>query len=344
MIRPFDWRDLSLLHRLRNGGLCLDAQLAYTRGPNTLQHALLDALNPVLTAHTLVGRSQGANGPDCLGQYTYRHQDSLARLTFVSPEQVLSEATGLQLLDGLTRSAGSKGARQLVAEVDEHLPAFQALREAGFAVYARQRIWRLQAFSGELPEGTSGEPEPASIPWRHEQANDELALTSLYANLVPALVQQVEAPPRRNGRGWVHTQQGELTAYLNIDRGPLGTWIQPYFHPAVEAVEQLLRTFLAGLQARPGRPLYLVVRSYQGWLNDVLERLGLQPASDQAVMVRRMVVPIRQPAAVAERAPAGVTVKTTSPMAHFEADAPSAPPPNPTPRPGDPPPGHPAKG
>jgi hypothetical protein len=343
LIRPFDWRDLSLLHRLRNSGLCLDAQLAYTRGPNTLQHALLDTLNPVLTAHTLVGRTQGANGPDCLGQYTYRHQDALARLTFVSPEKALSEATGLQLLDGLTRSAGSQGARHLVAEVDEHLPAFQALREAGFAVYARQRIWRLEALPGELPEGASREPEPTSTPWRHEQASDEVALTLLYANLVPALVQQVEALPRRNGRGWVHTQQGELLGYLNVDRGPLGTWIQPYLHPAAEAVAQLLRTFLTSLETRPRRPLFLVVRSYQGWLNDVLERLGLLPASDQAVMVRRMVVPIRQPAA-AERVPAGVTVKTTSPMTRFEAETATDPLTSTSSRPGNLSSGHPAGG
>jgi hypothetical protein len=343
LIRPFDWRDLSLLHRLRNRGLCLDAQLAYTRGPNTLQHALLDSLNPVLTAHTLVGRSQSADGPDCLGQYIYRHQDALARVTFVSPEQALGEASGIQLLDGLTRSAGSQGARHLVAEVDEHLPAFQALREAGFAVYARQRIWRLDPLPGDIPEGTPRELEPASTAWRHEQASDELALTLLYANLVPALVQQVEAPPRRNGRGWVHAHQGELLGYLNVDRGPLGTWVQPYLHPAAEAVEQLLRAFLASLEARPGRPLFFVVRSYQGWLNDVLERLGLQPASDQAVMVRRMVVPLRQQAAV-ERAPAGVTVKTTSPMAHFEAETPSDPPASTRSRSGDLPSGRAAQG
>jgi hypothetical protein len=140
----------------------------------------------------------------------------------------------------------------------------------------------------------------------------------LYANLVPALVQQAEAPPRRNGRGWVLSQQGELLGYLNVDRGPLGTWVQPYLHPAAEPVEQLLQAFLTGVEARPGRPLYLVVRSYQGWLNDILERLGLQPAADQAVMVRRLVVPIRQPAVAGEGAPAGVTVKPTAPMARSE--------------------------
>jgi len=61
------------------------------------------------------------------------------------------------------------------------------------------------------------------------------------------------------------------------------------------------------------------------------------------VMVRRMVVPIRQQAAI-ERAPAGVTVKTTSPMAHFVAETPSDPPASTSPRPGDLSSGHPAQG
>ena len=344
MIRPFDWRDLSLLHRLRNGGLCLDAQLALTRGPNTLQHALLDALNPVQTTHTLVGRSEGGNGRDCLGQYVFLHQDALARLTFVSPEQALSEADGLHLLDALTRSAGSQGARHLVAEVDEQLAAFQSLREAGFAVYARQRIWRLEPELGEPREGSQRESELVNSPWRREQSSDDLALATLYANLVPALVQQVEAPPRRTGRGWVHAREGEVLGYLYVDRGPLGTWVQPYLHPAAEAVEALLRTFLAATHTRRGRPLLVVVRSYQGWLNDILERLGLQPACDQAVMVRRLVVPIRQPAAVPERAPAGVTVKPTAPMANFDAEPLAVKSAGAPPRPGDLSSGRPAPG
>ena len=45
-VRPVDVRDLRLLHRVRRDGLCLDAQVAYTRGPQALQTALLDVLTP----------------------------------------------------------------------------------------------------------------------------------------------------------------------------------------------------------------------------------------------------------------------------------------------------------
>jgi hypothetical protein len=321
MIRPLDWRDLSLMHRLRSGGLCLDSQLAFTRGPHTVQHALLDMLNPIQSTHTLVARTQGQGGPDCLGQFMYRQQDGLARLAFFSPASMLGAASGQHLLDALTHTAGGQGARHLVAEVDEHIPAFEALRRAGFAVYARQRIWRLEAHRTVTATDSSLAPaSPRHLAWRHETSADELAVTTLYSNLVPGLVQQVEAPPHRNGRGWVHAHQTEILGYLSIDRGPIGFWVQPYLHPAADAVDELLLSFFGGIDLRPDRPLYIVVRSYQSWLNDILERLGLQPACDQAVMVRRLVVPIRQTASVSERAPSGATAETTAPMAQFNPE------------------------
>ena len=56
MVRPLDWRDLALLHRMRNSGLCLDSQLAYTRQRYALQNAFLDALTPGRSTCTLIDR------------------------------------------------------------------------------------------------------------------------------------------------------------------------------------------------------------------------------------------------------------------------------------------------
>jgi len=46
MIRELDWRDLPLLHRVRDRGICPDSQLAFTRGANAFQNALLDVFIP----------------------------------------------------------------------------------------------------------------------------------------------------------------------------------------------------------------------------------------------------------------------------------------------------------
>ena len=316
MIRAFDWRDLPLLRRIRNRGLCLDSRLSYTRGPNVLQYALLDALNPVRSASTLVARpASSADGEPALAQYFYHGDDPNAYLAYVSPSEVLDGPNADELLEALARSAGERGAHNLIAEVDESLLAFESLRRAGFAIYARQRIWTLSTAAAEPGDGAaSGLPAQ----WRPEVASDETPISSLYLNLVPALVQQVEQPPQPNAHNLVYWQTGEMLGYLNIDRGPLGLWIQPYFHPAAEHADRLLAGFLAQLEPqRRGRPLYVCVRSYQSWMGASLQSLGFECCCDQAVMVKRLTAGVRQMSPSLIPALEGA-VKTTSPLAHVD--------------------------
>jgi hypothetical protein len=305
---------LSLLHRLRDRGLCLDSQQAYSHGPHALQYALLGALTPGGTAFTLVARPRG-EGP-AVGQLLQRNGDALLRLSFISPAEALAQPVGVSLLEGLCQAAGARGGRNLVADVDEDHPAFISLREAGFAIYARQQIWQL-ADAPSLPEG--GE---AGAQWRGETAADSPAIHLLHLNVVPALVQQIEPPPGR-GRGLVHWREGELLGYLEVARGPLGVWTQPYFHPAAEKPDELLAGFLSRIAFKNGVPLYVCVRSYQSWLNGPLERAGFTRLSAQAVMVKRLAVGVRRPALAPLPAIEGTRAKPTTPIANLEKNSPS---------------------
>ena len=315
MIRSFDWRDLSLLHRVRHRGLCLDSQLAYTRGPNVLQYALLDMLNPGRTAHTLVLRP-GAQAS--IGQVLLPAGRNGAHIAFISPAEVLEAKDGVELLEALARVAGERGAHSLIAEVDEDSPAFESLRRSGFAIYSRQRIWQ------RLPEAPAPPAEPsrsAGAPvWRLETSADGVAITGLYANLVPALVQQVEPPPANHDQGLVHWRQGELLGYLGVNSGPRGVWVQPYFHPAAEDPERLLAQALEEIQDRPTRPLYMCVRSYQSWMTAPLHDLGFEARADQAVMVKRLAVSLRQVQPALMPALEGTLPKPTAPFTQTRAD------------------------
>jgi hypothetical protein len=302
VIRSFDWRDLSLLRRLRDRCLMLDTQQAFTRGPQALQNALLDAVTPGRWACTLVTRPSNAGEDAAIGQVLLRSDGTCARLALIAPGSILEKPESCGLLEALVRAAGQQGARNLIAEVEEDAPAFESLRRCGFAIYARQRIWRLAPSAppsgGEAPTAPASEDgshDDTRAPWRRETPQDVFPINSLYLNLVPPLVQQAEPPPRRTGRGWVHWRQGELLGYLNIDRGPLGVWVQPYFHPAAEGVDDLLARFLETYEDRRARPLYLCIRSYQSWAGAVLEQLGFQPVCDQAVMMKRLAALVRQP-------------------------------------------------
>ena len=305
-IRPLDVRDLRLLHRLRRDGLCLHAQVAYTRGPHALQTALLDVLTPGRSTHTLVARPLLPGDPAAVGQIAHDLGDSVARLGFIGPTAQVDGAVGLRLLDALSQEAGMRGAHNLIAEVDEDQPAFECLRRAGFAVYARQQIWRW--------EGTPSPEQAYDDVWRSEVPGDGEAIAWLVANLVPGLVLQVEAAPGRSRRGLLHWAEGELRAYLDLERGPRGVWAQPTIHPAVEAIDMLLAAFLRR-SAESDRPVYLCLRSYQSWMVGALVRLGFERVADQAVMVRRLAATVRRAVPAPLPALNGRRVEPTTPFA-----------------------------
>jgi hypothetical protein len=304
-VGPLDWKDLALLHRVRDRGLCLDSQLAFTKGANALQHALFDVFSPGQSTVTLVAHSDRM---PAIGQCMQRSNEHNARLTFLGPVEALEDASGGVLLDALSQAAGERRAHNLIAEVDEDSFAFERLQQAGFAVYARQRIWQMR----DKPPNDLEQLETA---WRVETDSDQIAIGSLHANLVPGFVQQVESPPTQTGRNLVHWREGELLGYLEVERGPLGAWVQPYFHPAGEQVDRLLSVFLAEAKRTP---LYICVRSYQSWMGAPLERLGFEPLTDQAVMVKRLTAGIRKPATSPLPALEGTSPEPTAPFARLE--------------------------
>jgi len=308
---------------MRNTGLCLDSQLAYTRQRYALQNAFLDALTPGRSTCTLIDRPTHLEQEPVFGQVRRRTDRPHARLTFFGPITALVQPNCIQLLDALSQSAGEDGAHHLIAEVEETSPAFESLRQAGFAIYARQRIWCLVdtlQVNPDLLDATSGKDQPEENlggdgpMWRREMSSDAPAVHSLYLNLVPALVQQVESPPIHHGRGLVHWDQGELLGYLYIDRGPQGVWVHPYFHPAAERLDDLMTGFIVQYIRHPRKPLYVCVRSYQGGLSESLDRLNFEPFSDQAVMVKRLTAHVRQAARAPLPALEGSQPEPTAPF------------------------------
>jgi hypothetical protein len=313
-IRNFDWRDFALLQRVRNRGVCLHSQLRYTRGPHVIQNTFLEMFTPSRSIHTFVARPGKADSPEALGQVQIQENYPQAHLAYLTPEEALESDSGVALLESMAQAAGKRGCQTLVAEVDEASISFEALRKAGFGVYARQRVW-------QLDQSLSDNFDPKEHPWRPEIRNDRNAIQALYLNIVPALVQQVESPPERNGRGLVYWLEGEMLGYLDILRGPRGIWIQPYFHPAATLSDDLLAGFIQGLSPSQTKPLYVSVRSYQGGLGGSLDRLGFNPCSDQAVMVKRLAHFVTDQVHATLPAIEGTQPEPTAPFAHFNHQA-----------------------
>src|SRR4030067_463652 len=91
--RPLDWRDLPALHRVSAQGLCLHAEVAFTRGPQTLQTALLDMLAPGRPTHTLVAPACEDGEPTAIGQILQGEPSAPARMVFLGPAGAPAPAT-----------------------------------------------------------------------------------------------------------------------------------------------------------------------------------------------------------------------------------------------------------
>jgi hypothetical protein len=272
IVRSLDVLDLPLLSHYRRDMLSLDSAQALTRGNPLGAVALLSYLDPRHNIYTGVATQDGHS---LMGQVTLHEEETSARLTFLAPAEDLNNLTPA-LLDHLVKQVGEWGAFHLLAEVDEDAPAFRLLRQSGFAMYAWQRTWKLPT-----PEHTD-----AKNIWRPAAETDWPAIQSLYGQIVPALLHPVEVLPKQV-MGLV-CLEGNLEAYVAVISGPKGIWIQPIVPPDSDCVSEQLAGLTYAVEDWRDRPIYVCVRSYQAWLETVLEDLGAQAGPRQAFMVRRL--------------------------------------------------------
>jgi hypothetical protein len=308
-IRPFDWRDLAALHRYRKRSVFLHSALVLTRGPLMISGALLSSLAPATGIFTIVSTKNGETQQTLIGQMIHLPGAPFAQLTFLAPEAGLDSTGLLALLDVMAAQAGERGALRLVADVDERSQVFETLRQASFAIYTRQRIWRIKEPPVAM-DGNSG--------WRHATERDTLAVRSLYNNLVPGLVQQVEPFPPERLNGLVYQDGDDLLAYVELKYGPRGIWAQPFVHPDAESVAVRLLDLLSVLPYRRSRPVYLCIRSYQAWLELALEELGAECSPRQAVMVKHLAIPQKAARAFTLPALEGGHAEVSAPFARVE--------------------------
>jgi hypothetical protein len=279
--------DLPMLRRLVERGAVLDSELFYTREFDPSSTALLQSiLLPQRSLYTLVAR--GSAQP-VFAQFRMRAHDHLAQLVLLAPlEAEAGDSTWLGLLDAVAYEAGRRGAHMLTAEVDELSPLFPLMRQAGFAVYARQEIWR---WSGALPGGAARAPLGELA---EETDEDTLDIQLLYSSIVPRLVQPI-AVPSRESSGLVYRKDGRVQAYIALSSGRSGTYLMPFIHPEVLGSEAaaVLLAVIAHVAKTETLPVYVCVRRYQDWLGDSLRELGFETLTQQAVLVRHIAAGVR---------------------------------------------------
>jgi hypothetical protein len=143
-------------------------------------------------------------------------------------------------------------------------------------VFAWQRVWKLA-----VPE-----TEGNGVVWRSVESVDWPAVQSLHNQIIPALLQPIETLPKQ-AEGLICRSGQDLQAYARVNSGPAGVFLQPFIPPDCECMPQL-SALISATERSYRRPVYVCVRSYQAWLESVLEDMGGQAGPQQAVLVKRL--------------------------------------------------------
>jgi hypothetical protein len=300
-IRALDLLDLPTLSRHRNDALILDSTRALTRGNPLGAAGFLSHFNPARHVYTAIAKE---NGDSLLGSVIHTPSESFARLLYLAPSTHLTHPSLVPLIENLSAQAGTWGAFHVIAEVDETSEAFVSLRNAGFAVYAWQRMWNVSSITETASRSEWVRMREADIP----------SMQSLYHQIVPPLLQPVEPLPR-HAEGYICNEGGKFHA--GASSGAVGIVLSPLIHPEETDVDAKLSGLILGLPNRGTRPVFVRVRSYQAWLEPVLEDLGALAGPRQALMVKRLARIIKSEEAVKAVQPAGVSVQPSR-VSHIE--------------------------
>ncbi|HMN14150.1 MAG TPA: hypothetical protein PKD55_17685 [Bellilinea sp.] len=289
--------------RHRSRVVFMDTPAALTRGESL---PLYEKLRWAPDQYLSVVR-QPNNQLPLLGQVEYRPGDRCARITFVMPEDAVSTDGMLTLLEDQMQEAGKRGAFCLRADAEDQSAELDALRRSGFTVYARQRVWRLNSYRKNRDE-TQQSPNR----WTVETDRDGQTVRSFVNALVPPLVQAAEQLQDHRGTGLLYEQGGELTAYVRARSGSAGIVLHPLFHPAAEDVPGLMQALLNDLKNDDNKPIYLIIRSYQAWLESALDELDLQALKSQSVLVKHLAARVSVPVPAMQSLPLETRMPTVS--------------------------------
>jgi hypothetical protein len=287
-MRQFHLQDLTALYNYRHQVITLDCGYTYTRGGNLLGTSLLfEQLSPERNAFLGI-EIEPFSRSKLLGQLSMDADSHTAQVNFLAPDTHATANAMKLLIEGLCKQAGEKGAVCVRADVEVGDAVFSSLKDQHFRTYDRLRIWNLPpqvTFHRQLESG-----------WSATIENDLIGIRHLYASLIPPLVQAAQPLLPAAMPDMVFWQEGEILGYMESAVGPAGIFLKPTLHPAIQDdAGRILYQSLQHYFPLMGRPVFVAVPSYQGWLEAILYKLQAEVVSLRSLMVRYLAQPLRLP-------------------------------------------------
>jgi len=314
MARDIDTRavtlvDLPLLRRLGNRATVLESTMEYTQyepHPATLTNLIL----PQRSLYTMLAR---ADKQYVVGQFRLRPDEQNAHIVYIAPgmQDGVDDTAWLHILDAMAREAGQRHAHALIAEVHEDSHLFETMRTAGYAVYARQEIWRRLPAAAPLPI-------IPGIEVVEETEADAMRVQSLIAQIIPRLMQPF-VTPNEDMDGWVYRRDGRVQAYIGVVSGKQGIFLRPFIHPDLyKEAPGILSDLIRKLARADQLPIYICVSRFLDWMQTTLDEMHFLPGPRQAVMVKHITAGVRQASFKPFHAVQGVAVGSAkSPTSHY---------------------------
>ncbi|MBN1992546.1 MAG: hypothetical protein JW953_07550 [Anaerolineae bacterium] len=292
--------------RLQQVGTPLNIEEQLTHPRSLLRSVLINSLFfPRTGPSTFILDQQDENGRLLgLAQIRTRPGRPDRDVVFMSPALETgngNHAIWQRLLTHLCVQTAERGCFRLYASLPVDSEEFHLFKNIGFIKYSQEDIYQFNP----TPPGTALE---TNISLRPQQASDGWGLQQLYATVTPRPVQNIEGlgqglwalPQQRWGEpgcqnGYVWEENGELLGALHLRTGKRGYWMRTLLHP--EAIDQAKALAKAALNLtgnkNPHLPVYFAVRQYEiGW-RSVLTDLGFVPLTTQTLVVKPMVVRVR---------------------------------------------------
>lgn len=189
-----------------------------------------------------------------------------------------------ELLEGAIKIAGKWGAQVLLADLPSESACQPLFKRLGFNHWARQKVYRLGR------ERSSH--QPLTFSWRTWTSGDMPALEAVYRSLVPGLFQPIEQLTRKAKLGLIlQDAKGKCLGFVDYDEGPKGVWLQPFLLPELSEA-QVIRDMLACLHVLGMGPVYISARSYQPWVEAMLQSTEAELVSEQNLVVKYLAAPV----------------------------------------------------
>ncbi len=275
--RPLTWRDLPLLSRYREHAICLDSRRKAIGHGSLLGAGLLALFSTATGIAAAVSET-----PPLLAVASYNPQTALAHWLYLTPQEALHAETSLApLAEALVAHPALHGAQALLAEAPLHAAWLPAMRQAGFRICARHRLWLL--------ESTPAAATARGV-WQWPTPPQRWDANRLYADLTPPLVRSLLPSPAALPTALVYVEDGRVRGVAQWAAGPRGVWALPMLHPDTHSPADALAALAAFLQ-RGKLPLYFAIRDNQMWLEGALNALQMRSGEIYALLARRIARP-----------------------------------------------------